>query len=175
MYALPHLRSLQSPPQTQTPQTLSDAGSDIGSPNQRTSSSQPGGGPSAVRRPGNGPGPTMQESPNARSKSVTVANGLETFGVCPVRLYPETSSCHLRLSTVIQPLHPMAVVVVRNPRPRHRKPRRRVPWCRHSASASQRTVTGSAEGRWRTLIALCTTLLASEVRATLPSSSQFAV
>ena len=79
MYSLPHFRSLQSPPQTQTPQTLSDAGSEIGSP-EHNLNSQPGGGPSGVRRPGNGPGPTMQESPNARSKSITVANGLDTFG-----------------------------------------------------------------------------------------------
>lgn len=80
MYTLPHYRSLQSPPQTQTPQTLSDAGSEMGSP-QQNMNSQPGGGPSGVRRPGNGPGPTMQESPNARSKSITVASGNDTFGV----------------------------------------------------------------------------------------------
>jgi len=66
-------RSSNSPPQTATPTAMSDA--DPSSPDAVVNTRRPGPAPSP------GPGGLFTEGPNARSKSVTVSDGHDTFGV----------------------------------------------------------------------------------------------
>lgn len=62
------LSAYSSPTQTATPLSMSDA--DVSSP-------EPSGDPSSsLKRPGG-----LSDGPNARSKSVTTAEGDDTFGV----------------------------------------------------------------------------------------------
>ena len=146
-----------SPVQTTTPTSISDT-DDPRSPTDSLSADPPSLSGSMKRSGG------LSDGPNARSKSVTVAEGDDTFGVSDGEGGMTDLASLYRHSTVTPP-----------PRPH-----RCMPWQNHhrrslskglSVWVSAKIATRDAGGPWRMHIRLCTTMPACGVRATLRYSS----
>jgi len=141
-------RTPNSPPQTATPTSMSDA--DPSSPDPVPSTRRPN--PNVAPSPG--PGGLFTEGPNARSKSVTVADGHDTFGVSRLS-YRQVQKLMYRHSTVTHLLgNP---ILNRTPL---------------SGLVSVKTRTRDVGELWRILIVSFTTIVESGDKGTLPSSSK---
>jgi len=141
-------RTPNSPPQTATPTSMSDADPSSPDPVPSTRRPNPNVGPSP------GPGGLFTEGPNARSKSVTVADGHDTFGVSRLS-YRQVQKLMCRHSTVIHQLG--------NPIPT------RTPL---SGLVSVKTRTRDVGGLWRILIVSSMITVESGDKGTLPCSSK---